>query len=48
MTSITISRPKFTELNNLSSDVNGASILFATDDFFAAAENMIRVRLRNY
>ncbi len=31
---------KFTQLNNLS---NGAKILFATDDFFAAAENLLKV-----
>lgn len=33
-------RVKFTELNNLS---NGAKILFASDDFFANAENLLKV-----
>lgn len=32
---------KFTELNNLS---NGAKILFASDDFFATAENLLKVK----
>ncbi|XP_021946063.1 allantoicase [Folsomia candida] len=32
-------RVKFTELNNLS---NGAKILFASDDFFANAENLLK------
>jgi len=36
----TVSQVKFTELNNLS---RGAKILFATDDFFAAAENLLLV-----
>ena len=34
---------KFTELNNLCSQRNGASILFATDDWFASAENLLKV-----
>jgi allantoicase len=33
------SETRFTELNNLS---NGAKILFASDDFFAAAENLLK------
>ena len=36
--------PKFTELNNLASVENGSKILFATDDWFAAAENLLEVR----
>ena len=37
--------PKFTELNNLCSGENGAKILFATDDWFAAAENLLEVSI---
>lgn len=33
--------PKFTQLNNLAAASNGAKILFATDDFFAVAENLL-------
>jgi allantoicase len=36
--------PKFAELNNLCSGENGARILFATDDWFAAAENLLEVK----
>ncbi|KAJ9590925.1 hypothetical protein L9F63_016023 [Diploptera punctata] len=34
--------PKFTELNDLISQRNGGKVLFATDDWFAAAENLIK------
>ncbi|XP_001624748.2 allantoicase isoform X1 [Nematostella vectensis] len=33
--------PPFTDLNNLASAEVGAKILFATDDFFAVAENLL-------
>ncbi|KAF2901964.1 hypothetical protein ILUMI_04224 [Ignelater luminosus] len=33
--------PKFTELNELASKINGGKILFATDDWFAQAENLL-------
>lgn len=33
--------PKFTELNELASRLNGGKILFATDDWFAEAENLL-------
>ncbi|KAF5307651.1 hypothetical protein FQR65_LT06706 [Abscondita terminalis] len=32
----------FTELNLLSSELNGSKVLFATDDWFAPAENLLR------
>lgn len=34
--------PKFTDLNNLIAEQTGAKILFATDDWFAAAENLLK------
>jgi allantoicase len=37
-----VQRPKFTELNNLCSQELGTKILFATDDWFAAAENLLK------
>ncbi|KAF5274029.1 hypothetical protein FQA39_LY01144 [Lamprigera yunnana] len=36
------SLPNFTELNDLSSEANGGKVLFATDDFFAPAENLLK------
>ncbi|XP_063846410.1 allantoicase-like [Scylla paramamosain] len=36
------SRPRFAELNNLASEKLGARILFATDDWFAVAENLLK------
>jgi len=36
--------PKYAELNNLCSEKSGAEILFASDDWFASAENLIQVR----
>ncbi|XP_042888576.1 allantoicase-like [Penaeus japonicus] len=35
-------KPKFAELNNLISEKLGGRILFATDDWFAVAENLIK------
>ncbi|XP_014671938.1 PREDICTED: allantoicase-like [Priapulus caudatus] len=35
--------PKFTELNDLVSQKAGGKILFATDDWFAVAENLLKV-----
>lgn len=35
-------RPAFAELNNLASEKLGARILFATDDWFAVAENLLK------
>lgn len=40
-----VQQPKFTELNNLSAAENGAAVLFATDDWFAAAENLLKVKI---
>ncbi|KAK3877870.1 hypothetical protein Pcinc_017454 [Petrolisthes cinctipes] len=34
--------PKFAELNNLASEKLGGKVLFATDDWFAAAENLLK------
>ncbi|XP_015585513.1 allantoicase [Cephus cinctus] len=34
--------PKFVELNELASESNGGKILFATDDWFANAENLLK------
>jgi len=36
-----ILQPKFTELNELASKINGGQILFSTDDWFAQAENLL-------
>ncbi|CAH1784999.1 unnamed protein product [Owenia fusiformis] len=36
------SPPHFTELNDLAVEKNGGKILFATDDWFAVAENLIK------
>lgn len=36
------STPKFTELNELASESNGGKIVFATDDWFACAENLLK------
>lgn len=35
-------KPKFAELNNLASEKLGGKVLFATDDWFAAAENLLK------
>lgn len=35
--------PKFTELNDLACEDVGSKVLFATDDWFAAAENLLKV-----
>ncbi|KAG0727467.1 Allantoicase [Chionoecetes opilio] len=35
-------RPKFAELNNLASEKLGARIVFATDDWFAVADNLLQ------
>ena len=35
-------RPRFTELNDLTSEMVGGRVVFATDDWFAAAENMLK------
>ena len=34
--------PKYTELNDLASDAIGGKIIFATDDWFATAENLLK------
>ncbi|KAK4875265.1 hypothetical protein RN001_011687 [Aquatica leii] len=34
--------PAFTELHQLSSELNGSKIVFATDDWFAPAENLLK------
>ena len=34
--------PEWTQLNNLSCATLGSSIIFATDDWFASAENMLK------
>ncbi|KAK7072847.1 hypothetical protein SK128_007825 [Halocaridina rubra] len=35
-------KPKYAELNNLASEKLGGKILFATDDWFAVAENLLK------
>ncbi|XP_069697543.1 allantoicase-like isoform X1 [Periplaneta americana] len=35
-------QPKFTELNDLVSERNGGRVLFATDDWFAVADNLLK------
>ena len=37
----TMTTPSWTQLNNLSCSSLGSTILFSTDDWFAAAENML-------
>lgn len=37
-----MSIPSFTELNEISSELNGSKIIFATDDWFAPAENLLK------
>ncbi|XP_076069662.1 allantoicase-like [Oratosquilla oratoria] len=39
---LSIVKPRFTELNNLISDKIGSRILFASDDWFAVAENLLK------
>jgi len=37
------SRPSFAHLNDLASNGVGGKIVFATDDWFAVAENLLKV-----